>query len=225
LYLPIEFDPDTAYGALPAMNAAAEMQLSLQLSQDSAVYATSPSTLPTIDVEITQEYWSVPITNPSLTPPDDGTSHQWSQSQGQNPIVSTGNTRVPLPDTGTYLSAIIACIRDSTGARDDGAITNSDLEFWVDGVPVRMESPDLTIARMFRQFGVTRPTGVIVYTFRDSVGLVNGIDDMQLLLPTTPGTLLELASGSWGTVSNTPATVGTYTGKLYPAGEVPERVV
>lgn len=224
LYLPIEFDPDTAYGALPAMNAAAEMQLSLQLAPVATVYGTSPTTAPTIDVEVSQEYWSVPITNPSLTPPDDGSSHQWSQSQGSNGAVSSGNTRIPLPDVGTYLTTIIGVFRDSTGVRVDSPF-NKDLELWVDGVPVRMESPELLFARMFRQFGVTRPAGVVAYTFRDSVGQMVGVDDMQLLLPTTPGTLLEVTSGAWGSISNSPAVLSTYTGKLYPAGAVPERVV
>src|ERR1035437_2012033 len=224
LYLPIEFDPDTAYGALPAMNAAAEMQLSLQLAPAATVFGTAPTTAQTIDVEVSQEYWSVPITNPNLTPPDDGSSHQWAQSQGSNTIASQGNTRVPLPDVGTYLSTIICCLRDSTGARVDTPF-NKDLEFWVDGVPTRMENPDLAFARMFRQFGVTRPTGVVVYTYRDSVGQMVSVDDMQLLLPTTPGTLLEVTSGAWGTISSGPATLSTYTGKLYPAGSVPERVV
>jgi hypothetical protein len=224
LYLPIEFDPDTAYGALPAMNAAAEMQLSLQLAPIASVFGTSPTTAPTIDVEVSQEYWSVPITNPSLTPPDDGSSHQWAQSQGANAAVSNGNTRIPLPDVGTYLSSIIGVFRDSTGARVDDPF-NADLEMWVDGVPVKMENPNLLFARMFRQFGVARPEGVIVYTFRDSVGQVVGCDDMQLLLPTTPGTLLEVTSGAWGNITNSPAVLQTYTGKLYPAGSVPERVV
>jgi hypothetical protein len=57
------------------------------------------------------------------------------------------------------------------------------------------------------------------------VGFVANVDDMELLLPTTPGTLLEVFSGGWGTFGNSPATIGTYTGKLYPVGEVPERVV
>jgi hypothetical protein len=78
---------------------------------------------------------------------------------------------------------------------------------------------------MFRQFGITRPTGVAVYTFRDSVGWNVDIDDMELLLPTTPGTLLEVFSGAWGTISNSPAICYTYTGKLFPVEAVPTRIV
>lgn len=224
LFLPLEFDPDTGYCSLPAMNAAAEMTLSIQLNPSTTVYTTPPTTFPTVEVDVYQEYWAVPISDPNLTPPDDGSSHQWTQSQGNVPVGSTSNARVQLPDVGTYLSAVILAFRDSTGARID-TVFSSDIELWVDSVPVKIEHPKNLQSRMLRQFGVTRPTGVVVYSFRDSVGFAVNVDDMELLLPTTPGTLLELFSGAWGTFGNSPATVNTYTGKLYPVGDVPERVV
>lgn len=222
LYVPLEFDPDTAYCSLPSMNAAAQMTVNIQLAPASAVYGVAPTTPPTIEVDVYQLYWAVPISDPSLTPPDDGSSHQWTQSQGQNTISSGSNSRIQLPDVGTYLSVIIACIRDSTNARIDTPF-GSDLEFWVDGVPVFIEDYRVTASRMYREYGITRPTGVMVYTFRNSAGHLVNMDNMELLLPTTPGTLLELFSGSWGTFGNSPATVQTYTGKLYPVGAVPEQ--
>lgn len=224
LYLPLEFDPDTGYCALPAMNAAAEMTFTIQLSGSATVYGTPPTTAPTIEVDVYQEYWAVPLSDPNLTPPDDGSSHQWTQSQGNVGVASASNSRVQLPDVGTYLSTIIAVFRDSTNARIDTPFS-SDIEMWVDSVPIRIEHSKQLQSRMYRQYGLTRPTGVAVYSFRDSVGYTVNVDDMELLLTTTPGTLLELFSGQWGTFSNSPATIGTYTGKLYPVGPVPERSV
>ena len=225
LAIPIEFDPDTAYCAIPEMNAAAELQLSIQLNPASSVYSTPPSTLPSIEIDLFQRFWKVPISDPSLAPPNDGSSHQWSQSQGSVGVTANGSQRITLPDVGTYLSCVIGVFRDSTGARSDQAFAN-DLEFWVDGSPQFIEFANNRFGRMFRQFGITRPTGVVVYTFRDSVGLTVDIDDMELLLPTTPGTLLELTSGAWGSgITNPPHTLTTYTGKLYPVDAVPERLV
>jgi len=225
VYLPLELDNDTGYCSLPAMNAAAQMTLQIQLGTNTQIYTTSPApTLPTIQVDVIQEFWAVPLSDPSLTPPDDGSSHQWSQSQGQVTIASASNTRVPLPDVGTYLSTIIGVIRDSTNARIDTPYS-SDLELWVDGVPVRIENPNRLFTRMFMQFGVTRPTGVFVYTFRDSVGRTVDDDNLDLLLPTTPGTLLEVFSGTWGTFASGPGVLQTYTGKLYPVGAVPEHAL
>lgn len=225
LYIPLEFDPDTAFSSLAAMNTAAQMALTINLNSAANFYGTTqPGTLPLIEVDIYEEYWAVPLTNPGLAPPGDGSSHQWTQSQGQNLIGSGGNTRVPLPDVGSYISAIIVLMRDSLNVRIDTPF-NTDIELWLDGVPTRIEHPNLLFSRMYRQFGVTRPTGCAVYSFRDSVGLNIGIDDMELLLSTTPGTLVELFSGGWGTFSNGPATAYTYTGKLFPSADVPTRLV
>lgn len=228
LYLPLEYDPDTAYTSLASMNTAAQMSLTMTLNTATAFYGSAgagqPGTLPLIEVDCYEEFWAVPISDPSLGPPDDGSSHQWTQSQGQNLIGTGSNTAVPLPDVGTYLSTLIILMRDNTGVRIDTPYS-SDVELWVDGVPVRIEHSNLLFSRMFRQYGITRPTGVAVYTWADSVGSLVDIDDMELLLPTTPGTLLELKSGAWGTFANSPATAYTYTGKLFPVSNVPARLV
>lgn len=227
LYLPLEYDPDTAYTSLASMNTAAQMSLTMQLNPALSFYALAagtPGTPPVIEVDCYEEFWAVPISDPSLGPPDDGSSHQWTQSQGQNLIGTLSNTSVPLPDVGTYISTLILCIRDSTGVRIDTPFS-TDLELWVDGVPVRIEHSNLLFNRMFRQYGMTRPTGVAVYTFADSVGTLVDIDDMELLLPTTPGTLLEVKSGQWGAITNSPATMFTYTGKLFPVSNVPDRLI
>lgn len=225
LYIPLEFDADTAYCSLPSMNTAAQMSLLIQLNSAANFYGTTqPGTLPTWEIDCYEDYWAVPLTNPQLAPPDDGSSHQWSFSQAQNTVSTNSNSNPQLPDVGTYLSTIIVLARNASSVRDDG-LWSSDLEFWVDSVPVRQEASNSLFSRMYRQFGVTRPTGVAVYTFRDSTGRVVNIDDMELLLITTPGTLIELRSGSWGTISGGPDTLYTYTGKLFPAGAVPERLV
>lgn len=227
LYIPLEFDPDTAYCALPSMNTAAQMQLTIQLGTSAAFYTDTtgtPGTAPSIEVDCYEEYWAVPLSDPALAPPDDGSSHQWTSSQASATIASGSNARIQLPDVGSYISTLIVCMRNSLNARSDQPY-NSDLELWVDSVPIRQEHPNLLFGRMYRQFGITRPTGVAVYTWRDSVGHNVNIDDMELLLPTTPGTLLELFSGAWGTITSGPDTVQTYTGKLYPVSSVPERLV
>lgn len=224
LELPFEFDPDTAYTAIPAMNSAAEMNIQIQFGTSGQFYSTPPDTLPTLTLNIEQQYWIVPLADPSMAPPDDGSSHQWTQANGQNNITSGGNQRIELPDVGTYLSTLICLFRDTNNVRSDEPF-GSDLELWIDGVPRYIENPKSRFAYMFREFGITRPTGVVVYTWRDTIGQAVNDDNMEQLLPTTPGTLLELFSGAWGTASAStpPWNVTTYTGKLYPLGTVPER--
>lgn len=225
IYIPLEFDPDTAYGSLPSMNTAAQMALTIQLASSATFFgAVAPGTLPLVEVDCYEDYWAVPLSDPTLSPPDDGTSHQWSLSQASNTIASASNGRIQLPDVGTYISSIILVARNASNVRID-TIWSSDLELWIDSVPVRIEHSNLLFSRMFRQFGVTRPTGVACYSFRDSTGVVNNIDDMSLLLTTTPGTLVEIVSGLWGTFATGPATIQSYTGKLFPVSSVPERMV
>lgn len=224
LYIPLELDPDTAYCSLPSMNTAAQMALTIQLCSSASFYSTAPTNLPAIEVDCYEEYWAVPLSDPNLAPPDDGSSHQWSLSQASQTIASASNGRVQLPDVGTYITSIILVARNASNARID-TLWSTDLELWVDSVPIRIEASNLLFSRMYRQFGVTRPTGVACYSFRDSVGVLNNVDDLELLLVTTPGTLVELVSGTWGTFSGGPATIQTYTGKLFPVSAVPERVV
>jgi hypothetical protein len=84
---------------------------------------------------------------------------------------------------------------------------------------------------MFQQFGsyyfnpVTAaagkaPAGVVVYSFRESVQTaVSTADTYDLLLPTTPATLLEVA-GTWGTFTGT-GQLYTITGELFPVSGIP----
>ncbi len=75
--------------------------------------------------------------------------------------------------------------------------------------------------KLYAQFGNNRPTGVICYSFRDSVqSAVSTADTYDLLMPTTPATLLEV-SGTWGTITNAPAILTAVTGELYPVGGIP----
>lgn len=74
---------------------------------------------------------------------------------------------------------------------------------------------------MFTQFGVAAPTGVVVYTFRNSIqSFVSSGDTYDLLAPTTPATLLEV-SGTFQVIANAPATITAVVGELFPLGGIP----
>ena len=125
-----------------------------------------------------------------------------------------------MPRVGTYIHTLILVLRDSTGARID-SWPPGDLSLWVDGVPVVMETFLERQDQMFTQFGVTRPVGVIVYSFRDSIQtFVSNGDTYDLLAATTPATLMEIA-GTFGAITNAPATIQTIVGELFPLGGIP----
>lgn len=121
---------------------------------------------------------------------------------------------------GTYIHSLILTLRDSAGVRQDNWPLN-DLTMYVDGVPIEFEDFNQRIDDMYEMFGVTRPTGVVVYSFRDSVEqIVNMSDTHDLLLYTTPATLLEIA-GTFQAIGASPAKIYCYTGELYPVGGIP----
>jgi hypothetical protein len=149
-----------------------------------------------------------------------GSSCQWSEIRAAAGVGSAAFQRIQLPRVGTFIHTLILVLRDSTGARID-AWPTSDLQLWFDGVPVLFESFNERQDKMWAQFGVTRPTGVICYTFRNSVQhAVSDADTYDLMAPTTPATLLEIA-GTFGTISNAPATITQVVGELFPLGGIP----
>lgn len=218
-HLPLELD-SSGYCSLPAMNAASQPSIWVQLNPATVVYSTQPTGAPTLQLQLDEEFWAAPVDNPQFAPPDVGSSAQWSVTKAPTGIASSQFQRVVLPRVGTYTNTLILVLRDSTGARID-AYPTTDLSLWVDGVPHLYETFNERIDKMWTAFGVTRPTGVIVYTFRNSVQTaVSTADTYDLILPTSPATLLEEV-GTWGVISNAPAQLYQVTGELFPLGGIP----
>lgn len=219
LLLPLEMD-ESGYCSLPSMNAASQPQLQVQFNPSTVVFGAHTGTDPTITAAANETFWMAPVDHPEVAPPDVGSSGQWSEARAAAGVASTQYQRIQLPRVGTFIHTLILVLRDSTGARVD-AWPTSDLTLWVDGVPVLFETLQERVDKMYAQFGISRPTGVLVYTFRDSVQTaVSTADTYDLLLPTTPATLLEI-SGTFGTISNAPATITAVTGELFPVGGIP----
>jgi hypothetical protein len=219
LTVPLQLD-SSGYCSLPSQNAASQPQIQIQLNPSASVYTSGMTTPGTLAVAINEPYWMAPVDNPQVGPPDVGSSAQWSEARAAAGVGSAAYQRVVLPRVGTFIHTLILTLRDSTGARID-AWPTSDLSLWVDGVPIIMETFAERVNIMYAQFGVTRPTGVLVYSWRDAVqSAVSSADTYDKLLPTTPATLLEIA-GTFGTITNAPASITALTGELFPAGGIP----
>lgn len=219
IHIPFELD-SSGYCSLPAMNAASQPSIWVQTNPSTTVYSTAPTTVPTLALQLDEEFWAAPVDNPQFAPPDVGSSAQWSVTKAPTGIASNQFQRVVLPRVGALTCTLILILRDSTGARVDG-YPQTDLSLWVDGVPHLYETFNERQDKMYSAFGVTRPTGVVVYTFRNSVQTaVSTADTYDLILPTSPATLLEEV-GTWGTITNAPAQLYQLTGELYPFGGIP----
>lgn len=235
LDISMELD-SSGYCSLPSMNAASQPQLQVQFNPAATVYGgTSPTTLPTLTASVDEAFWMAPVDNPAIAPPDVGSSAQWSEARAAANVNASAFQRVVLPRVGTFIHTLILILRDSTGARVE-AWPTSDLGLWVDGVPIFFESLIERRDRMYREFGpaispgsgagagaVTQsaPNGVVVYSFRSSVqSFVSNADTYDLLLPTTPATLLEVV-GTFGSGGTPPYTITALTGELFPVGGIP----
>lgn len=235
LDLPLELD-SSGYCSLPSMNAASQPQLQLQFNPSATVYGgTAPTTLPTLTATVDEALWMAPVDNPQIAPPDVGSSAQWSEARAATPVAASAFQRIVLPRVGTFIHTLILILRDATGARVE-AWPTGDLSLWVDGVPVFFESLLERRDRMYREFGPaispgvgagagavaqSAPAGVIVYSFRSAVQtFVSNADTYDLLLPTTPATLLEIA-GTFGSTGTPPYSVVAVTGELFPVGGIP----
>lgn len=215
LILPFELD-SAGYCALSSLNAAANIQMDLQMATSAAIYSTPPTTLGTITVTVEQAFWAAPPNNPQLGPPDPGASSQWTKVGGQTAVASATNTLIASPRKGTFIHSLIAVLRDANGVRQDNWPL-TDLTLQIDGVPLKIEMFNDRVDDMDRfTDGITRPTGVIAHTWRDAVQQeISSADTHDLTLPTTPASLIELG-GTFQVITTAPGVVTFYVGELFP---------
>jgi hypothetical protein len=233
LPIPLEMD-SSGYCSLASMNAASQPQVQVQMNPLGSIYATPPTTPGTLQAVLNEPFWMAPVDNPSIAPPDVGSSAQWSVTRAQTLIASSAFQRIVLPRVGTFIHTLILVLRDTGTSPVNQRVEawpTSDLSLWVDGVPIEFEYLDERRDLMFQEFGAytfnpvaaaagKAPTGVVCYSFRESVQTaVSTADTYDLLLPTTPATLLEIA-GTWGTFTGQ-GQLYCVTGELFPVSGIP----
>lgn len=233
LPVPLEMD-SSGYCSLASMNAASQPQVQVQWNPIGTIFTTPPTTPGTLHAGLNEAFWMAPVDNPQIAPPDIGSSAQWSVTRAQTLIASSAFQRIVLPRVGTFIHTLICQLRDtgtSPANQRVEAYPLSDLSLWIDGVPITFEKLSERRDIMFSEFGAysynpvapavgKSPTGVVVWSFRESVQTaVSTADTYDLLLPTTPATLLEVA-GTWGTFTGT-GQLYTVTGELFPVSGIP----
>lgn len=231
--IPLEMD-SSGYCSLASMNAASQPQVQVQFNPTSAVYTTPPTTPGTFNAALNERFWMAPVDNPQIAPPDIGSSGQWSVTRAQSSVSSNAFQRIVLPRVGTFIHTLIMTLRDTGTSPVNQRVEAwpaSDLSLWVDGVPISFEYLAERRDLMYEQFGAfsynpvaasvgKAPAGVVAFSFRNSVQtLVSTADTYDLLLPTTPATLLEIA-GTWGTFTGQ-GQIYVTTGELFPVSGIP----
>jgi hypothetical protein len=209
------------YGTISMASASELPTISWQLAASSAVFTTAPGTLPTLSVKVGLDYYWLPLDS-TIEPPGLGSTMQWNKQTAFPNISSGSNQEVNVPKLGGYISTFIFVLRDSTGARVDAF--PDPLSFYLDGVPVANQKPLADIEDdMANQFqlasGELRETGVLVFTRKTSLAQVEMglLDTGEGYLSSNPGTSVVL-QGTWGSITNSPATLSCYAGQFVPSG-------
>jgi hypothetical protein len=223
--LPVE--GTKGYGVVSIGNSS--VLPSLSMFYTSAVYAAQPTaTIPTITTNVDEFYYDVDPSNP-VEPPGNGSTFQTSVVQGNQTIGSAASTRVALPRTGGYLTSLILVLRDNLSVRSTDAAgvgwnsTNGRIRLYIDGVPRFDETFIEATDRMYaQQEGTPRDTGVIAYSFKNSLSQTNLglLDTLEQALQTNPGTLIEVEMTPWGTLASAPGTLYAIITQLVPSGPI-----
>lgn len=203
LRIPLEVIARDALGALPNLNSASAYRIEIVTGADSAVYSTSPDTLPAVRVRGFLEAWSKPSAqdprgNPQSTnPPFERTTQFWSVSTKS--FGGSGSQKVRLDRVGNFIRNVGFVFRDSTGDRE-GDTFSTTMKLTLDGQLLHDELTVLRRSKMGRRYGYSLASistqdfdeGVVWYDFTHDFDGHPGGELRDLWLPTVQSTRLEL---------------------------------
>jgi len=215
LRIPLEIDPETAFGSIPSMASNKSLQLGLQISPTSAVYSTAPTTPPTVQVTAYQAFWAQPKPDngrgtPQATVPDGNNSiMMWRLD---TPNVAPGDKIIKFNNVGNVLRMFILVYRTAAGARTDADIPathifrlNNDEMYYL---PDTIWQDDITAAYGYtattRDVANGLDTGVRPFHyFMASDGRVRCSSPREQYLPTLDTTLFQYRGTSFGAAMST----------------------
>lgn len=215
------------YGVISVGNASVMPTLLAQPSPLSVVYGSNVFSVanPTMAATVDLEFYDVDPAMP-VAPPGNGTTFQMVVVQGNQSVGSGSSTRVQMPRTGGYLTVLGLIFRDVNNARVDAWNSAGRVRLYVDGVP-RFDDAFLELQdRMFEDFQTSRPTGVVAYNFKDSLGRIQLglLDTLETAMQTNPGTLVEIEMTPWGTFTG-PGQINALQIQVVPAGVIAQGLI
>lgn len=199
-FIPIEIDP-TSVGSLSDLSSASGYQLALVYNTAATIWGTQPTTIPSMQVTVDQDYWTLPaetITDPAsgraipqaTAPPNPGTIQLWSNILN---LTIASNTRTQLNKMGSQLRAVICVCRAAGPGRSDASMPNPLTFQWDD---IIIDQVDLvTFRKVMREYvnGLTaRDTGVFTFPYNFGVSRLSGGSGVASYLPTVTATKWEL---------------------------------
>jgi hypothetical protein len=194
-------------GTLGLNNAAQLPILNWTLAGSAAVYSTAPGTLPTLGITVDADTYLIPD-NVNIAPPGLGSSRQYKLLSGTPAVTSSTTLPTYFPAYGGgFVDQLVFVARDN-GVRTDAAWPNR-LRLYIDGQLLAQPTLAELEDDFANQFQTARPTGVLVWNFRNALSQVNLglLDSAEAYVSTTPQSVIQLGD-SWNGTANITAIVG-----------------
>lgn len=226
--IPVEINERMALGALPNENSAAAFQVRVQLNSQAGVYASGPTTAPTVRVRAWAEEWDQPAQSTNgvpneVVPPAMNTTQFWTPQV--YPIVSGVNT-IRLTRVGNYIRNLMFIFRVTTRAAGE---TNwpDVITLFLDARPLAYLQKGLWRSYQYERGGYSyaltpaldtvgsQDSGVFMYDFTHEFDGQYGHEQNDLWLATLGSTRLEI-QGNFGAAG----TLTVLTNDIGVAGNV-----
>lgn len=191
-------------GCLGLNNAAQLPILNFTLAGSAAVYSTAPGTLPTLEVAVDADTYLIPD-NVNIAPPGLGSSRQYKILTGVPGVTSSTTLPVYFPAFGGgFIDQLVIIARTSAGVRTDAAWPNR-VKLYIDGQLLAQPTLAELEDDFANQFQATRPTGVLVFNFRNALSQANLglLDSGEGYVSTTPQSVIQVGDNWNGTASIT----------------------
>jgi hypothetical protein len=225
LYIPIEVSGRDGLGSLANLNAASSYKLRVTVADQTQVYATNPTTLPSVRVRAWLDAWTQPAGtdlrgNAQATqPPAHGTTSFWSQNVVN---VNAGQRTIRLQRVGNLIRDLIFVYRDANGVRNKANFPAPFDLYW-DTRLLKSYQPIVWRGAMSQKFNLPGAddaatgldTGVYVEDYIHEFDGWAGAEMRDGWLPTVQSTRLEVLGNflAGGTLT-------ILTNDVSPAGEV-----
>jgi hypothetical protein len=211
LDIPVEIDSRNAFGVLQNQNGAELFNLQMTLNTAASLYATAPTVLPTVTINVVMDYYSQPAASngkvAQATAPIGNGSYSLIQSQTINPIAASSTGRQQIINTGTILRGVAIIYRTPAGVRTEVDIPNLT-NLYLGGQQLlyklyalwrnqQNEEYKLIGAPVATPASLSPDNGVMVFTDWMNSGsggdrAVDGSSNRSQWLPTGRGTFLEI---------------------------------
>jgi hypothetical protein len=228
LRIPLEINERMALGALPNENSAAAFQVRVQLNSQAGVYASGPTTPPTVRVRAWAEEWDQPAQSTNgvpneVVPPAMNTTQFWTPQV--YPVV-TGLNTIRLTRVGNYMRNMVFIYRAAT--RVLGETNWPDvITLFLDARPLAYLQKTIWRSYQYERGGYTytvgaaidavgtQDSGMFMYDFTHEFDGQYGHEQNDLWLPTLGSTRLEI-QGNFGAAG----TLTVLTNDIAVAGNV-----